>query len=283
MSEANDEIINTPYPEPPEGRPLRLDADPDVAQPKRSKKWLYSLSGIVGCLGVMFGGCLVAILAFALLIPAVQKVREAAARQQSKNNLMRMGVAVNNIAANTQATYIPSASGAFPTGGNSGSFFYHLLPYLEGAGITKDLAPNVSVKTYIAPADPRNPKTDATISYASNGTFLGVNRDSPPKLTDGGRTASTLIVMERSGMDGAHKWNNPNTSHLGGQNGLPPFPQLGAAPATYQDGSPHGFLPSGCEVLALDGSAHTITARHTSAWKALCDPMNNPLPPPPDW
>src|ERR1700741_4762701 len=66
-----------------------------------------------------------------LLLPAVQKVRDAAARVQSQNNLKQMGLAVNNLAG-TYNTALPPSLGSFPNGGTvSWSLFGHLLPYIE--------------------------------------------------------------------------------------------------------------------------------------------------------
>ena len=67
-----------------------------------------------------------------LLLPAVQKIREAAARMQSANNLKQLGLALHNF--NSTNDCFPPMFGTVPAGGAisaGGSIFYHLLPYLE--------------------------------------------------------------------------------------------------------------------------------------------------------
>lgn len=65
----------------------------------------------------------------ALLLPAVQKVREAANRTESQNNLKQLGLALHNFYSANKIT--PPIFGQVRSSGSSGSIYFHLLPYLE--------------------------------------------------------------------------------------------------------------------------------------------------------
>jgi prepilin-type N-terminal cleavage/methylation domain-containing protein len=127
-----------------------------------------------------------------LLLPAVQKVREAAARMTCSNNLKQFGVAIHNYAS-ANSDKIPGGiqGGLQNQPGYPGNpFFFQLLPYIEQDNIPKTLqasnvyyswgsAGNVNgvtvvVKTLLCPSDSSHnagidPYTGWTItSYSRN-------------------------------------------------------------------------------------------------------------------
>ena len=109
-----------------------------------------------------------------LLVPAVQKVREAAARTQCVNNLKQIGLALHNY--HDSKKVFPSgyrASGAYSDGSSDTTpgwgWGAYLLPYLEQDNLCRQLnftapvqnspAIQTIVKVYLCPSD--TPPTSA--------------------------------------------------------------------------------------------------------------------------
>jgi len=109
-----------------------------------------------------------------MLLPAVQKVREAANKSTCGNNLKQMGIAIHNYAG-TYQDKLPPGMAAFTTNGGAdypgGDFHFHLLPFIEQGNIPITLAnsniyyswgaagsingttTSMAVKTYRCPSD----------------------------------------------------------------------------------------------------------------------------------
>jgi len=134
-----------------------------------------------------------------LLLPAVQKVRDAAARSQCANNLKQLGLAAHNYAGVYSSTLPPSivvelainagspGTPGFPYPGIVHSWAVNLLPYIEQDNLFKqyDLrfpycsspavvpgTPNnqaairTPVKTFQCPATPRTDGTECVTSFS---------------------------------------------------------------------------------------------------------------------
>ena len=117
----------------------------------------------------------------ALLVPAVQKVREAAARTQCTNNLKQIGLGL--LAYHDDNKYLPPAMARFDhmdDGGpyNATFWSYFLLPYLEQEPLFKAApfvkTPNWKAGNYLEAAQAqlsvfRCPASTDQLSYTSGG------------------------------------------------------------------------------------------------------------------
>ena len=94
---------------------------------------LIELLVVIAIIGILIG----------LLLPAVQKIREAAARLQCQNNLKQQALAVHN--CNDTYKRLPPAIGWFASRGPAGSagygtVYFHLLPFIEQDNLHKNAA-----------------------------------------------------------------------------------------------------------------------------------------------
>jgi prepilin-type N-terminal cleavage/methylation domain-containing protein len=138
-----------------------------------------------------------------LLLPAVQRVRESAARIQSMNNLKQIVLATHSF-ADANREDLPNVRGYnYRTKRLDFSIFLSILPYLEQGNVYnayREKFPGQSVSTefvistYLSPSDPTLPSPPkGMVSYAANAQVF-VPRSSFRLIRDG--TSNTIGFAE---------------------------------------------------------------------------------------
>jgi prepilin-type processing-associated H-X9-DG protein len=145
-----------------------------------------------------------------LLVPAVQKVREAAARTQCINNLKQIGLACHSYHDVKKKMPLngtnPNPGGEIP---DNWCWAFHILPYLEQeamfrAGMSGAPVPGVGVPAYLCPARQRaafstNGGNNVGALPAWNGPFTDyrLNTVSFPNNNGNGPTGTVKIPLGR--------------------------------------------------------------------------------------
>jgi len=171
-----------------------------------------------------------------LLLPAVQKVREAAARSSSQNNMKQIGLAAQS--CNDQLNALPFNGGSagaggtagIPTNPDRGSAFYQMAPFMEQqAYYNNPGAVTTGIKVFLCPGRGRPTTLGPITDYAwncwinsSNGAAPALNANDLKKTVQSIPDGSSNTILAGHKYLQTTQWSttatDPNKIHTGGSN-----------------------------------------------------------------
>jgi prepilin-type N-terminal cleavage/methylation domain-containing protein len=253
-----------------------------------------------------------------LLVPAVQKVRDAAARAQCQNNLKQLGLAVH--ACNDAFKRLPPVGQRFPGKASPsplGSVQFHILPFVEQGNIhrivttssaknseTVTNARNQVIPVYVCPSDPSTPETTyAPGNYSANqlvfANTAGGTAAIPRTFADG--TSNTVIFAEQYAVcrrvttttsggrvittttTGQARWAYRSSATGGSFFSSTAMFQITPAPTTDCIHTVPQTGHAGAMNVGLgDGSVRSVAGVSTTTWSRALQPADR-QPMPADW
>jgi type II secretory pathway pseudopilin PulG len=251
---------------------------------------LFQLIVVLAILAILIG----------LLLPAVQRVRQAAARIKCANNLRQLGLAMHN--ANDTYGSFPPAVGHYPAGATNpfGTLLFHALPFIEQDNLYQSAADEQKkfsvwnngvyrqpVKIYVSPLDPTLPDSVfegwlGTTSYAANFQVFGHPSDNSMQgtrritdITDG--TSLTIMFAMRYQVCNGEP---TGWGYAGEDTRAPVFAyrntgkfQLAPPQAKCDSALAQAPVPQGLNVSRCDGSVAFVTDKISpQTWWAACTP-----------
>jgi prepilin-type N-terminal cleavage/methylation domain-containing protein len=245
-----------------------------------------------------------------LLLPAVQKVREAAARMSSTNNLKQIGLACHNF---------HDSFNRMPMGGsNTGNtddwcWAFHILPYVEQQNMytqaktavaANTAPPNSGVKTYLCPGRSHTPTsttggnspgwngphTDYAINSVSfqNSPMFGANATvmiTMSTITSSNGTSNTILVGEKA-MNPADYTNTSSSGwdeviYSGGYGGTSRSNNVlkqDNNTSISRDNNWGSPFNGGCPFVMCDGSVRLISYSTSTSIMSYALDYRNPTP-----